>query len=190
MKWSALVCVGLLTLAACGGEKSGTAKNPDKPAVVVAPPIVLPSDTARPDTTAETQQKLDKAGRELNAEYALLGAAAVFGDLPTVATFYANDATLWLGDSTYVGKTRISTALATFMKRASVKEIVRRSVKMTVSDSVYADSGIYGMLSQRPGGNRVDERGTFVTEWVFGGSPKRWTIRKDDIRKPAPQKSR
>jgi hypothetical protein len=119
--------------------------------------------------------------RELAVEYSLIGATAVLGDRRMLALEYAADAVLKLNDSTYSGRLQVVNAWVEFMRRSSVKEMVRQSQNLDARDSVYTDVGVYGMLSQRVGGKPIEQRGTYRSVWHLRSGTPRWELQRDEI---------
>lgn len=177
-------------LVACSPGTDAAKTDPNRPAVVQAPPVVLPSDTAKPDTMPAYRERMEAAQRELATDYAMISATAILQDARTLAGEYAPDAVLKLGGSTYTGQAQVVNALIEFMRRSSVKDLQRRSYSLNAVDSVYTDSGVYAMLSQRTGGAPVEERGTYVSVWRLRSGTPRWELRRDEIMPAAPAKKR
>jgi len=185
-----LIVVSAVALAACSPGSDEAKTDPNRPAVVQAPPVVLPSDTMKPDTMPAYRERMAAVQRELASEYALISATAILGDLRTLATEYAQGAVLKLGDSTYTGRTQVADALTDFMRRASVKDMQRQSYVLTTVDSVYTDSGVYAVLAQRAGGKPAEERGTYVSVWRMLPGTRRWELRRDELTPAPPAKRR
>lgn len=183
--------VALLALvgvaAACGAEQ---AKNdPNRPAVVEAPPIVLPSDTAKVDSMPAFRERVAQLTAELAREYALLGAAMVLDDRRMIAAPYADGAILTIGDSSYTGKTAISFALADFARRNSLKDMTRTTRAIATVDSTVVDSGSYIVRGQRPGGALEQSTGRYIAVWLHHAD-NQWVLRRDSIMPASRPKSR
>jgi hypothetical protein len=176
-----LLFVAFALAAACNG-KSDAPASADRPAVVQAPPVILPSDTAKPDTTAQHLEKMASLMRELSQPYALISAGIIFGDRRMVTSFYAPQAEVTIADSTYKGVTDVANALVAFGRRSGMTEWNRAPWRLTGKpDSIYIDSGYYVMTAQRPGGPKHQERGTYVATWRHIGGPDPWVLLKDHI---------
>lgn len=185
---TAISMAWLTALAACTNPDDARKTDPNLPAVVQAPPIILPSDTARPDTMPEYRERMEAAQRELIPQYAVIGAAGVFGDRRMLASIYAPSATLRLGDSTYSGGTPVVTALADFFRRSAITDMVRQSESTNAVDSVYTDSGSYLMVSKRPGTAESHERGRYVAKWRLLPRDPRWSLLSDELTPDPPAK--
>ena len=61
-------------------DQRGTARDPNTPAVVQAPQVVLASDTAKKDTSPGPVIGMDGAKRVIAGNFAVLGAAIAFGE--------------------------------------------------------------------------------------------------------------
>lgn len=187
--WSTcLSIVCLVTLAACTNADDARKVDPNLPAVVHGPPIILPSDTARPDTMPEYRERMEAAQRELIPQYSVLGAAAVFGDRRMLASIYSPGATLRLSDSTYTGGTSVVTALADFFRRSAITDMVRQSNATNAVDSIYTDSGSYLLVSKRAGAAESLERGQYVAKWRLLPRDPRWLLLSDELTPDSPTK--
>ncbi|MDA1080568.1 MAG: hypothetical protein O2973_02655 [Gemmatimonadetes bacterium] len=193
------LCVVAVITACTSREDAANAANaanaarkvdPNLPAVVQGPPIIIPSDTARPDTMPDYRQRMSDAARELIPQYSVLGAAAVFGDRRMLVSIYSPGAMLRLGDSTFTGGVRAAAALVDLFRRSSVNEMVRQSRSTNAIDSVYTDSGAYLMASKRGGGETALERGTFVSKWRKLAKDPGWALEYDEITPDPPATKR
>lgn len=180
-----LVALALGTLASAGCKARDSAADPSRPAVVKAPPLVLPSDTMKPDTTTSHRDRMQALSRELVQPYALMAAAAVWGDRRMLGSFYAPDGVLKFDDSTFTGRDRVVEALVSRGRLAGLAEWNRQSRVLTGHpDSVYVDSGSYVMVAKRPGAKDRTERGLYVATWRHQGGDNPWILLRDEI-KPA-----
>ena len=175
-----VLCLGL---AACGNTPAPAKKSDaDAPAVVLLPPPILPSDTAKPDTMGEHVQKLASVRAHLVGDYATLGAAIAFGDRRIIATFYAPDAILITPDSTRIGIPDITATLAALGRSRSVQRFDRTPVELRIVDSTVVDSGRYVSVSKRAGADSVFERGAYVSTWRMHQAPLNWVMKRDELR--------
>jgi hypothetical protein len=170
--------------AACG-RKAKPADAADAPAVVKLPPLVLPSDTTKPDTMQARAEKVQAARTVLAQNYALLGAAIVFGDRRTIASMYAPEAILATPDSTYRGPVGIANALAAIGPPKSLRDFRRTSLTFRLVDSTVVDSGTYVAVSARKGADSVVERGSYLARWRMHPPPMNWALTNDRLFHPA-----
>lgn len=175
----ASICAGAV---ACGSESAPPrAADPGAPAVVTLPPPVLPSDTAKPDTMERVRARLAEAKMVLAQNYAVLGAAMVFGDRRMIASQYTADAVLATPDSAYRGPVAIANALAQLGPPRSLQEFRRTSLDVRIADSTVADSGTFVAISRRAGADSVVERGTYRATWRMRAPPTAWLIEADEL---------
>jgi len=171
----------LTALAACTKPEDARKTDPNLPAIVQAPPIILPSDTARPDTMPEYRDRMEAARPELMREYSVMAAAAVFGDRPMLSSIYSPAVTLRLGDSTHTGRAAATVAVINFFQRSGIVELIRQSDTLNAIDSVYTDSGNYLMVAKRPGAAESHERGRYVAKWRLMPRGPRWSLLSDEL---------
>ena len=171
--------------SACNGKaKQSNPGDPGAPAVVKLPPLVLPSDTAKPDTMQAHADKVSMARTTLAQNYALLGAAMVFGDRRTIASMYAPEATLTTPDSSYRGPAGIANALAALGPPKSLRRFERTSLASRIADSTVVDSGTYVAVSARTGADSVTERGSYLARWRVHPPPMYWALTSDRLFHP------
>lgn len=188
-----LLLVGSLVVGAigCGKPRDAVRDDPNRPAVVQAPPVVLPSDTAKPDTMMNHRERMSQLSRELLEPYATISAGIVFRDRRLLTGVYAPLAELTLDDSLYKGTTNIADALIAMGQRSGLTDWQRHSrVLSSHVDSIYVDSGYYAMRAARPGGVKREETGSYVSTWRHLGGPTPWVLLKDQIKAAAPAKKR
>lgn len=188
MRSTLFIVPAVLLSTACEPRGDVRSDDPNRPAVVQAPPIILPHDTATPDTMPAYRDRMAAALAELMPEYSFLAAMAVFGDRMAVAAMHAPDAVVQLGDSTFHGPVAVADARIAYFRRSSVKEMVRQSVALNAIDSTYRDSGVYLMVSHRPGASPVEQRGTYVTTWIRRPSDPKWVVRRDHLMPDVPKR--
>ena len=173
--------LGAVAISACAG-KDAASSDPSRPAVVKAPQVILPSDTAKPDTMPEHRARSTALSSELSVQYATLSASMIMGDRRTLTSFYSPQAQLRFHDSTSSGVTAVANRLIDVARRSGLTTWVRQSRVLTGHpDSIYVDSGIYVMQAKRPGGPGRVDRGTYVSEWRHLGGPVPWVLRRDEI---------
>ncbi len=164
--------------------------DPARPAVVKAPRVVLPSDTAKPDTMADHRQRMSELSRQLLEPYAAITAGIVYRDRRLLTGIYAPLAELTLGDSTYKGISGVADGLVGMGQRSGLTDWQRQSrVLSSHADSIYVDSGYYVMRSARAGGATHEEKGTYVSTWRHLGGPTPWVLLRDEIT-PGPARKR
>lgn len=176
----------LLAAAACGKQDARANADPNAPAVVKAPPVVLASDTEKKiDTTHNVPMMLAKTTMTRN--YAILGMAISRGDRQMIGLQYAPDAKLTTPAGTMTGANAIEhlysglTGLKTFQRMSLVTKIV---------DSTIADSGMYVMVIKRAGvADSSVERGNYAAVWRVRAEPQEWFMTKDHLY-PVPRKSK
>ena len=174
----------ILAVSACNnnnGSTPGAKDDPNKPAVVKVPPIVLASDTAKPDTMQHHRMKMDAIRLKLAENYAIMDAAITHHDARMVASMYAPDAQLTTSDSIFEGARPIAIGLSHLSVARSVRSFGRRSLGFATADSIVTDSGSYVILSQRAGADSLIERGKYVTSWRMHDAPLAWTIHRDHL---------
>jgi hypothetical protein len=188
----AMVPAMLCALVASCGRKAEPAKasDPNTPAVVKLPPLILPSDTAKPDTMQSHREKMNAALSVLVREYAVLGAATVFGDRRMIETQFAPDAVLVTSDSSYKGSVAIANALAALATSKSLREFNHSSRGFRIADSIVVDSGTYTLISKRAGADSLLERGVYVASWRMHAPPLTWVIRKEELRPGAKRRKK
>lgn len=176
-----------LAAAACGKAGSGSpANDPERPAVVKAPPIVLPSDTAHPDTMPAHRERMEELKHQINEWHGFAGSMAVFGDRKALVSFYAPDATVRIDGTTFSGAQQVANGIVDLARRSAMREFLRAPRTVNATDSVAVDSGVYGILSQRDGGPKREERGTYVTTWKRTGDPQQPWVILHDVLTPDP----
>jgi hypothetical protein len=184
----ALLCSGA---AACERRaKPANTERADAPAVVKVPPLVLASDTAKPDTMQAHADRVNLVRTTLATNYSVLGAATVFGDRRMIASIYAPDAELSTPDSLYRGLAAIANALAALGPPKSLRSFDRMSRTLRIVDSTVIDSGTYVMVSARAGTKSVVDRGSYVSRWRIRPAPAAWVLTYDQLRQSATQPKR
>ncbi len=180
-----IACAGFI--AACAGGESPDTSDPNRPAVVKGPPVILPSDTAKPDTMPAYRERMQSLSGELASQYALVGAGMGFRDPALLRAVYAPDAVVVMGDSTFSGIERIAAGLIEMGRRSGMSELNRSTRSFNgKGDSIYVDSGFYIMRAERPGGTAREERGSYVSTWRHLGGPQPWVLRRDELRPSSP----
>jgi hypothetical protein len=158
---------------------ASNAADPNTPAVVTAPPPVLPSDTIRkvipPVVTA------DAARMTLSRDYAVLGAAFAFGDQKMIVSSYAPTAELTTPNGTFTGQTAIVKEYKSFGMDGSVKEFSRRSARLNVVDSTVVDSGTFTVVRARTRADSTVESGAYASVWRIHAPPDDWVMTKDHL---------
>ena len=156
--------------------------DPAAPAVVQAPKLVLPSDTMkRPDPVPVATVTQEDARRRTAIDFAVLGAAIIFGDTRMVGSTYASDAQLTTPDSVLHGAAQIASSLIALGREKSLKDFARRSQFTSVKDSSVTDSGLYSIITKRTGADSILESGHYATTWRVRPAPENWVILKDRL---------
>lgn len=181
-----MACITAACTVRSVARDAGRKTDPNLPAVVQGPKLILASDTAHPDTLRDHRSRMSALSNELGEPYSLIAAAINFGDPRLLATIYSPDAVFAFGDSTYAGVLNVSRALVDMGRRSGLTDFVRMSRSLTGHpDSIYVDSGEYVMHAKRPGGVMRTERGTYAATWRHLGPPSGWVLRRD-VLKPLP----
>ncbi|HVT39920.1 MAG TPA: nuclear transport factor 2 family protein [Gemmatimonadaceae bacterium] len=184
-----ILCFLASACTAPRADRGASAKDPNTPAVVQAPQVVLVGDTAKKDTAPSAAAGMDGAKRVLASNFAVLGAAIAFGDRQMIGANFAPDAEVVTPDTTYKGVVAIANALGRLGPAKSLRDFQRRSLVMKIVDSTVVDSGIYVVLTKRPRADSVFERGRYSTTWRIHPPPGEWLITHDRLyRDPARKK--
>jgi hypothetical protein len=175
-----------LASAACNKpDARANAADPNTPAVVKAPPVVLASDTAKKPDTTEISMLLAKTTTARN--YAILGLAIARGDQAMVGAEYGPDAKLITPSGTFTGKNAIVHLYSGFVGLKSFQRISRVT---TIKDSTVADSGSYAMVIRRAGAaDSTVERGSYSSLWRVHAEPLEWVMWSDRLY-PVPRKAK
>jgi hypothetical protein len=177
--WRRMALPILCFIVSACGKQNAQANDPNAPAVVKAPPVVLASDTAKkPDPLVITE---DDAHRRLLAEYSLVAAAITLGDRKLIAEKYASGGRVITSDTTFVGSAAISNGLGRLGAAKSLRDFQRSPRVTRVVDSTVVDSGTYAMISKRPGSESVIERGSYATVWQIRPAPLDWFMIEDHL---------
>jgi hypothetical protein len=138
-----------LVAAACGkaARTDAPASDPNRPAVVQSPPVILRPYTAHSDTMTAYRERMDSLAGEMSKRHGFMGAMVVMGDRRVLASYYHPDAKLTIGDSTFSGPPQIATGLVMLARNTSIKEFLRGPRVVHATDSVAVDSGAYLIIS-------------------------------------------
>jgi hypothetical protein len=179
--------VACLPVVACSTRDSAShasADDPNRPAVIRLPPPILPSDTAKPDTTEQTQARIAFARNVLIQGYAVISASLAFRDPALLREVYSPDAVLQTPDSTYRGLAAVSAGLAALARGASITELRRSPDRILMGpDSTVLDSGTYVIVSKREGGPEREQRGRYGATWRMLAPPMAWALKSDRLHK-------
>jgi hypothetical protein len=182
MKNRIIALLSLLTAACVGKGETVATGDASKPAVVQTPAVVLPSDTAAPDTSEALQQRTNMAGHLMSTGYQSISAGMSFADAKLAASTFDGAATLEAPGLKSVGAPQIGAALAGMGRTKGVKELRRGSFKINfLPDSIVADSGLYTIVSQREGQPATRETGAYATRWRIMPSGSAWLILSDRL---------
>ncbi len=194
MRNTIAICAIALLSAACSESKTAadaSKADPNKPAVIQAPPVVLHSDTAKPDTMPAYRARMEAAAGDLRAEHSILITAAMLNDRRMVGSMLAPNAVVRLSDTTISGRDAVVNGLVDFALRTSLRDMQRYSRAIHAAGTTYTDSGAYVLTSQRGIAKPREERGTYVSVWDRGdGSEARWQLLRDELTPDPPAKKR
>ncbi len=167
-----------LIVTACGKQGArANASDPNAPAVVKAPPVVLASDTAK--NKAEPVVEQDVAINIVSRNYALAGAAFSMLDPKLIVAAYDPYAEVTTPNGTFTGITAILKELKSFGMDGSVKEFNRQSLVLKIVDSTVVDSGYYQVIRKSARSDSTVERGAYAAEWRI--HPGHWLMTKDHL---------
>ena len=183
-----ILCVLANACSAPKADQRGAAKDPNAPAVVQAPSVVLVSDTAKKDMTTPAATSVDWAKQVIAGNFAVLGAAIAYGDRRMIGANFAPDAEVITPEATYKGVVAIANAFGRLGPAKSLRDFRRRSLVMKIVDSSVVDSGVYVVLTKRPGADSVYERGRYATTWRIHPPPMDWLITQDRLYHDATRK--
>ncbi|MBM4194076.1 MAG: hypothetical protein FJ202_06825 [Gemmatimonadetes bacterium] len=169
---------------ACDNTASNAKSNPDRPAVVQAPPIILPHDTAKPDTMPDYRARMAAFELELMREYSVMGAAMIIGDRKMLASMLDPNATLQLDQTTHRGFAAVTAALVDFARTNALQDFGRASRVRNEAKGVVTDSGWYRVIGKRAGGEVRTDTGTYVAVWNRRDNPVAWTLVSDVLTPP------
>ncbi|HVZ49639.1 MAG TPA: hypothetical protein VG916_12720 [Gemmatimonadaceae bacterium] len=193
--WGRAVVIGIGVVmagaVACGGgaREDTRPADPARPAIVKAPPVVLPSDTAKPDTMEAHRLRMGALTPQILNTYTIVTGGMAFRNPRLLASVYAPNAELVLGDSTYRGSKAIADGLIAMGRRISVSDWGRQSrVLSSLPDSIYVDSGTYVLRGAGPGNSPREEFGNYVARWRHVGGPAPWVLLRDEIKPFPPSK--
>ena len=185
-----ILCLLALACTAPKSDKASSLKDPGAPAVIQAPPVILPADTTKRPSAGSPAVQLDAARQTIATNYAVLGAAIAFGDRRMIGTSYAPDAEVVTPGRQFKGLNAIVSGLASLGVGKSLKEFQRRSLITTIVDSTVVDSGTYVMLIKRVGADTAFERGRYATTWRIVPPPHDWVIVSDHLFSPGAKKTK
>jgi hypothetical protein len=168
-----------LAITACGKpDARANAADPNAPAVVKAPPPVLPADTAKKEIPPLIPD--DQLRMQLSRLYAFAGAGLSFTDPKLIAAAYAPAAQLTTPNGTFTGTQAILKEYQSFGMDGSVKDFQRQPGTPRIVDSTVVDSGVYAVTRQR-GAATITETGPYAAEWRIHPPPMDWVITKDHL---------
>jgi hypothetical protein len=168
-----------LIVSACDKRDArASAADPNAPAVVKAPPVVLPSDTEKKiDTTHNVPMLLAKSTIARN--YAILGMAISRADRQMIALQYSTDAKLTTPGGTFIGANAI---VQSYSGLTGLKTFVRQSLVTKIVDSTVADSGMYAIVIKRAGSaDSTVQRGNYSALWRVRAEPEEWVMSSDHL---------
>lgn len=167
-----------LIVTACGKKDArANANDPNAPAVVKAPPVVLTSDTAK--KVVEPVVAQDVATNMVSRNYALAGAAFAMLDPKLINAEYDPEATVTTPNGTFTGMTAILKEFKSFGMDGTVQQFNRQSLVLKVVDSTVIDSGYYQVIRKTARADTTVERGAYAAEWRI--HPVDWLMTKDHL---------
>jgi hypothetical protein len=188
-KHSSFLIVSIVAAACGGSQERSAAADPSKAAVVQAPPVILPADTAKPDTSQSLRDRSMSAQSQFSTGYALMTAGMILGDRQLLTSIMHSSIMFVtpVGKSTGVNAA-VNSAIV-LAQRMSLKDLTRQpGVIGFLADSVVTDSGTYTMTIQRPGMPAAAETGPYATSWRIAPLGEDWKILSDHlyVSKPDP----
>jgi hypothetical protein len=169
-----------LIISACSKpDARANAADPNAPAVVKAPPVVLPSDTAKkvPEPVVDQQTAINVVSRN----YALAGAGLSMMDPKLILGAYSPTAELVTPNGKFTGQTAIVKEFQSFGMDGSVREFNRQSLVLKVVDSTVADSGYYQVTRKTARADTTVERGAYAAVWRIHPPPMEWVMTEDHL---------
>jgi len=177
-----------LIVTACGKQDArANANDPNAPAVVKAPPVVLASDTAKKEIPPIVSDQ--DALLTISRNYALAGSGLVMGDLKLILSAYAPGAEFITPNGKFSGTAAILKEWTGLNVGGSVKDFVRQSARRQVVDSTVLDSGTFFVTRKKGPGEPVTEQGAYSAVWRIQAPPLEWVMTKDHLY-PASKKKR
>jgi hypothetical protein len=161
-------------VTACGKHD---ANDPNTPAVVKAPQVVLESDTAK--KVVEPVVSKDAAVNILSRNYALAGAAFSMLDPKLITAEYDPAAEVTTPNGTFTGMAAILKEFKSFGMDGTVQQFVRQSLVLKVVDSTVVDSGFYQVTRKTARADTTVERGAYAAEWRIHSVD--WLMTKDHL---------
>ena len=168
-----------IAIAACGSDARPGAADPNAPAVVKAPPPVLPGDTVRKQAKPATTD--DNVRITLVRNYAVLGAAFAMRDPKPITWTYAPAAELITPNGTFKGQNAILKEFGSFGMDGSVKEFSRKSLVTKVVDNTVVDSGTFTVVRKARSGSSTTEHGAYASAWLIRPAPSDWIMTRDHL---------
>ena len=178
----------LPVVLAAVGCSSPKADMPDvnRPVVIKGPPVIIASDTAKPDTMGQTREWVDFARMtHLQPDYAVAVAAATFGDRKTLHAIYAPNVELETPDGKFSGVDAVAGEMISFARRISLLEIRRApEVTLLLADSIVSDSGAYAVVVKRGDRPALHQQGAYAAKWRMRPPGGQWLLLTDRLYPP------
>lgn len=178
-QWRGMALPILCLIVSACSKPGANAADPNTPAVVKAPPVVLASDTAK--KVPEPVVDKDVAINMVSRNYALAGAGLSMMDPKLVTGAYAPTAELTTPNGKFTGQTAILKEFQSFGMDGSVKEFSRQSVMLKVVDSTVVDSGYYQVTRKTARTDTTVERGAYAAVWRIHPAPMDWVMTEDHL---------
>jgi hypothetical protein len=176
----ALPILCLLITACAKPDDRARASDPNAPAVVKAPPPVLPSDTAKKEVPPVVTD--DDARMTMSRGYALVAAGMSMMDPKLVMSAYGQDTKLTTPNGSFTGRQAIMKEYLSFGMDGSVKQFQRQSRVLKVVDSTVADSGLYMVVrKKRASPDSTIEVGSYASVWRIHAPPADWLMTQDHL---------
>jgi uncharacterized protein (TIGR02246 family) len=133
---------------------------------------VVPADTVAPATADAAPPEIADASERYVAAWRGDDAAAV-------ASFFADDATATVGDTTYRGRADIEEWWIQ-PNVAAITDLQASSSRTQRSGDDWRDEGTYSLTVTPPVGEVISEEGRYTTVWTRGATGE-WQIRSSDV---------
>lgn len=175
----ALPILCLIVSACSKPDANANSADPNTPAVVKAPQVVLASDTAK--KVPEPVVAKDVALNMVSRNYALAGAGLSMMDAKLIVGAYAPAAELTTPNGKFTGQTAIVKEFQSFGMDGSVKEFTRQSLMLNIVDSTVVDSGYYQVTRKTARSDSTVERGAYASVWRIHPPPMDWVMTADHL---------
>lgn len=178
-----------LAISACGKpDTRAAAADPNAPAVIKAPPPIIPSDTIKPVVPPVVPE--DVARLTVTRNYSFVGAGMVNHDFRLLAAFYSPDAEFTTPRGRVRGKSAIVQEYRNLAMDGSVQDFQRLSNVLKLVDSTVVDSGQYIVVRKKSRSETAQETGAYASVWRIHPPPMDWVMFRDRLYPPKPMKGK